>query len=70
MSSLRNSTLSIGSFHEGGIEHKSNIIPISDLSQIVQNAKESGELKQQFLAITRGQVMKWDFAKQVTSKRN
>ena len=59
------SNLSLNSFHEGIIEPKSYPIPTNELANYVTTMKTSGGFEEQFFSVPRGQIMRWDYAKQV-----
>ena len=63
--SYRCSTLSFGSFHEQEFEIKSHSISLSELSDTIPQIIDNGLLKQEFASVFRGQLMKWDYGKQV-----
>ena len=63
--SYRCSTLSFGSFHEQEFEIKSHSIGLSELSDTIPLMIDNGVLKQEFASVFRGQLMRWDYGKQV-----
>ncbi len=60
--------MTIGSFHEGNFEPKSHPINLSELSDTIPLLIENGTLKQEFASVSRGQLMRWDYGKQVQHK--
>lgn len=64
----RCSTLSIGSFHEGTFEPKSHPLNVSELIDLIPQMIENGTLKQEYASVARGQLMRWDYAKQSQHK--
>ncbi|XP_054161480.1 receptor-type tyrosine-protein phosphatase mu-like [Oppia nitens] len=63
--SYRCSTLSFGSFHEQEFEIKTHPLDLSDLSDTIPLMIENNVLKQEFMSVSRGQLMRWDYGKQV-----